>query len=286
MEEATTSDASEGTTEDIQTPELESETAGNTNSEEPSQGPEFDLRDVPEEARNWARENGQKYFDREFKRYLTKYTQERSAENKQRENELQTYKQYKDRYDELEKEIVSALRDPEYYNKVRRDAGFIKDEQPAKLESVDDLHAYLKRQEEQIKQFGSSVEEKAARIAQEKIAQHDKDQRYISAVSRIESEKPVFAKYKDLIISRMKEKFMDRYDGKNEYDVLKFAAEDFERILSEESEAKKQELIQSQKLKKQATTLTPQKKVSTKSVQDSDLREDVIARVRRRMGEA
>jgi hypothetical protein len=287
MEEATTSDTGvEATSEEIST--TSDETAGRTEVEQTETkvdvSSSLDLKDVPEEARGYVSKYVNEHADREFKKYLTKYTQERSAETKQRDLEFQTTKQ---QLDQLNQTIQSALQDPKVYEQYRRQLGLVQDEQePEKpIETLEDLQHYLKAQKNEIAEVKRLAEQKAAQTSREQITQYDKDQRYISSKQRVASEIPVFGKYEDLVLSHMQKNFMGRYTGNNEYEVMKAAAEDFNRILKQESEQERQALLASQKLKKSAATIAPQKKVAIKSGQGQDMREDVIAAVRRRLGE-
>lgn len=287
MEEATTSETGvEATSEEIST--SSDETAGRTGTDQTetkvdvSSG--LDLKDVPEEAREYVQKYVNEHADREFKKYLTKYTQERSAETKQRELEYQSTKQ---QLEQLNSTIQAALRDPNVYEQYRRQLGLVQEEpQEEKLpETTEELYAYLKQQKKEIEEAKRLAEIKASELSREQILKYDKDQRYLSSKAQVKSEIPIFGKYEDLILSHMQKNFMGKYNGSNEYEVLKEAALDFQKILKQEAEQERQALLESQKLKKSAATIAPQKKVAIKSGQGQDMREDVIAAVRRRLGE-
>lgn len=254
MEEATTSDTGvEATSEEIST--ASDETAGRTEADQTetkvdvSSG--LDLKDVPEEAREYVSKYVNEHADREFKKYLTKYTQERSAETKHRELEFQSTKQ---QLDQLNSTIQAALRDPKVYEQYRRELGLAQEQQEEEKlpETIEDLHAFLKNQKAEIAEARRIIEQKATQSSREQILKYDKDQRYINSRERVRSELPVFGKYEDLVLAHMQKNFMGKYNGSNEYEVMKEAASDFQRILKQEAEQERQTLLESQKLKKSA----------------------------------
>lgn len=289
MEEAMTSELDvEATSEEISTDN--NETAGNskdgqTNDQRISVSSNLDLKDVPEEAREYVKKYVDEHADREFKRYLTNHTQKQSSEYKQREQEYQAVKR---QYEETQQLIQAALQNPEVYEQYRRQLGLVKEEAQEEQfpQTVEELHGYLKKLKDEVAQAKKQAVEEARNGSLQDLQKREKDSRYTTAVAQLKSEVPAFGKYEKFIIQHMKDNFMGLYNGSNEYEVMKKAAEDFQTsILDKEAEARTQALLESMKLKKEGSTLTPQKKVALKSSQGDDMREAIIAKVRERFGD-
>ena len=258
-EEATTSEAVNEGAQQVSKPAT-SETASVQDSEGPDKGSEYDLKDVPEEFRPVVAKHIDTHKDVEFKRYLTKFTQEKSAEFKQKDIELENpRKQLHDLTLAVNQFLPTVLNNGNGHAPEKKQAP----SPPSSESTVEDVLNYLKFQDEKIASLEQGLPQKASEISRGHIKSFQAEGRYENAVNRLRGENLRFKKYEPYIIKGMKDnpEIMKNYTGDNEYDVLKIAVNDFESKLMEDLDSVKQETLNSLKVKKSAATLVPQKSI-------------------------
>lgn len=288
-----TSDAPVEATETAPAESTSTQVAGETadnGTQVQSEGPTFDgsqldLSDVPEDMRSKVIE----YGEREFKKYLTRTTQDHSAETKQ--VRLQ-YDETKKQLDELTHMARDVLTNPDRLEYYRQQAGVsqAQPEEKPQLNTVEDLYNALQNQDDKMADFENRFTERVNAVSTAQIKKYDNNQRYQNAVSRLSGEDSTFAQFQKETIGFMtsqpdfKQKY--GYSGGNEYEALKAAYNDYySSKLSKFVESNKQQQMDSMKLKKQSSTMIPQKSVEPTS-QGTKNKDQMIASIVARLGKA
>lgn len=272
VSEATTETASAKETSDVSTERSSTEDSA-----------EYDLesdpsiwKDIPEEHKELAK----KYGEKVFKRAYTKKSQEKAAELKAKELEINRLREQTESFKRIAQGVLS---DPTQYEAYRKQFGYVKPEQSVpKIETVEDLLSY---QEQKFAKEKKELLNSVTRLTADQIRAYDAEQRYSKAKLELETSDPVFRHYKDEILEIAKsKKYQDMYNGFNEKDVLSSVVKDFKFKRDKDLESTKQETLESLKLKKQSSTFAPQKPVKTTSQGKAKSKEEMIQSVRSKFG--
>lgn len=304
MSEATTSASAEttpqgtssGNTETAETTSAEESTAGvSTERQETDSAVDSEdtfeanvnLDEVPKEYRAEV-EKHVKTLEKSFKSAYTKKSQQRAAEVKAAQaladakaKELQaTFSQ-----------IEEVLQDPKKYEAYRslygkngqQQTSFDVNNLPPEVQTVGDLVKYM--QQMNTAQL-SALEQKLKHQTTEQILADRATNRWDSALAEMRAEDPKFKKYEKLVINSLRtdSKYVPMYKHNNEKEVLKAALDDFKSMIREDLEEVKEKTLKEVTKKSAATTSTPGKTVSTTPSRASS-KEEIIARVKRMVGE-
>lgn len=289
-EEATTSEPQVEGTEEVST---SGDETANTRSEGTKEVSEPDIPEDIKSEFDRLPPDKKDLYNKEFKRFLTKYTQKKAEEFKSKDTEIERirkdYEETQNKFGQLAAQVKMALQDQQYYDKIRKEAGFVQEEpeQRPTIETAEDMINYIYKLEEKVDNLKKGIPEEASKISRAEIERIQLDQNYLSANNKLKSESNVFKKYEPIIISYMKSDpdLMKMWNGKNDYDVLKAATDKFyNSFVKEDVEKGKQEIIESYKKKKAVSTIAPQKSISSKTGIPLDRREQIIAKIRERFG--
>lgn len=244
----------------------------------------IDLNKIPKELRPQV-EEALKAKDLEWKRTFTRKTQEASARTRTLEAEVNNFKNTVSQYQRMAQEV---LRDPSKLDAYRKLYGMDSPttsapQPPPKFESVEDVLNYV---DQKYSSQLSSVEQRLLDKTTRTIEQKETEVRWEGALNSLRNE-PRFKKYENLIANMaMKEaKYKQIYTGGNEQEVLKAAYDDFSDMLSDDMKSAQQEVISNLKKKKNSSTAVPRKSVTTDSARPASDKDEIISRVRARIGD-
>lgn len=297
-QEPATSAAEEGTTPS-ETPSHPLSTAGSVTSgegkvegaegraeekEEKSDAPtEFD--DVPKELRP--------HVEKLAKKWYTKKTMDLASEAKTKEALWTTEKQrYESQLEEVKRVVEDIKANPHKLPAYLEAFGVSQTPQeiPPEITTVGDLLDWNKKQmdsyKKQMESYKESLRQELRREAQTTVQQTTAVQRWDQALSSKREDKH-FAKYERFItdIAQNDPEVRAKFNGSNESEVLAAAQSKFRDMMREDMEEVRSSLLSEQKKKSKASTQVPIK-TTQPLPRSAQTREEVIARVRERLGPA
>lgn len=256
-----------------------------TDVESPEEGDDFNvpvsLDEVPPALRPEV-EKHLKNYEKQFKGAYTKKTMAIAEERRQRDAELA--RTQADR-DALQAVAVEVLKDPSKLAAYRKLYGLDKEpEPPPEYRTVEDVLAAV---DSKVEAKLTAAERKIQNdIAVEK-ARLEGESKWATALEAWRAD-PKFKKYEKVVIGMLKEepKYQQLYQKiRNEKELIGRAFEDFKGMFREDLEAAKTAGLTAVETKKQSSTTVPGKTVPTQSARPAGLsKEEVIARVRQRLG--
>lgn len=287
-QEATIPDSSPETTSDISSePSVESKgTADNSEistgaNDEPSfSKPTISFDDIPEEQRSIIEAKSQE-IDRHFKRELTRMRQEDKAQSRLISAKLEQAEREKN---ELTRIAAEVLKDPSklemYRNQLGPQLGI--ETQAPQIETLEDLVKYTQLNAETA--ANKRIQQEINAINAQRQAERLANQ-YNAALTKLKTEDPRYQHFEKAVAALVKEpEYQKLYDGSNEYDVLKLAYSDLIGKFTPELEKVKDQTISQMKMKKSATTFSPQKTVATEGKATGRSKEEIIAAVQAKLG--
>lgn len=281
---ATSEGPSEGTTStETPVPEETSTATSEESTEEratASSGDKVDLDSIPKELRSHVEKYAKKY-EKEFKGTYTQKFQALSAKDKLLEQERAAIRQEREQWRTI---ATDVLKDPSKLEAYRQLYGVPKEasspdseEIPEHINTVGDFLAWQKKQNENLRQTVLSE-------AAQRVQTVTSTERWKVAIANSAKDKH-FAKYQDFIlqIAQRDPEIKAKWTGANESEILSAAHERMKEMLREDMEEVKARTLAEQVKKKAGATSVPSK--TTPMVQQAAAsKEDVIARVRARLG--
>lgn len=273
--EATISETVEEGTQEVSS--AVTETAGSTEqAPEIGETSEVDwndeslFKDIPDDARELAKQYGEKVF----KRAYTKKTQSLAAEKREWE---QRQAEFESQRAEFQRVASEVLRDPTKYEQYRSRYGYATPQAP--VESVQDKLDILNIDPnnlpedftvgdliKSIQGLEKKIANQTMSTAKEVINQETANRSYNMAM-KSHLKDGFFSQNEDVIlhIARTDPKLKAMYNPQegNDYDVLEAAKVKYKERINGYLEAQKQEILKSEQVKKSASTLRPQKPVQT-----------------------
>lgn len=298
---ATTSVSSTGTPSSEDSTSVVSETPTQPETSEPERSaatvdsgeedvkPEFDWNSVPVDLKPHV-EKFSKEVDKGFKRSYTKKFQELSAKEKQFESERYRIQSELDQYRTV---AADVLQHPEKLDLYRQMAGIQGQPQkpanqtvniPPEVQTVGDLVNYIRND---AMQAATSVAQQRAGVeADARVRGAMAMQRWESAVNGLLATDPSIKEDMD-IISRMADtpQYKQMYNGANEAQVLNQVYTDFKGRVRKYMTQGADVATNALKKKQSATTLSPKTKTVETAPNVGATRDEIIARVRARLGE-
>lgn len=242
----------------------------------------IDLNKIPKELRPQVEEI-LKSKDLEWKRTFTRKTQEASARAKAVEGEVASLRNTVAHYQKMAQEVLSDPSKLEAYRKLYGHNNPAPVAPPPKFETVEDILNYAEqRYTSKIEQLEQQLMEKTVKTIEAK----EQEVRWEGALNSLRNDTK-FKKYENLVtrLAMTDPKYKGIYTGGNEQEVLQAAYQDFQDMLSDDMKSAKQELLNDLKKKKASSTAVPRKTVTTDAARPAENKDDIINRIRQRLGE-
>lgn len=248
-----------------------------------------DFDSVPKHMRKDVEKFVKKY-ETDFKRAYTKKFQELGAKEAEWNRERDSWRQERQQFQELAKQVIQ---DPSKLEAIRKvyniepehKAEAVFDEPTPNFKTVDELLAWNKQQ---MLKYKDQLREEVRREALQSVQTSSMESRWTNALKEKQKDKQ-FSKYASFIvdIANKDPEIKSRYTNDNELEILDLAQKKFQALLREDLEAIKEATLKEMKKKKETSgrTLEPGKTLTPvqKAAQSKD---EVIARIRAKLGPA